>query len=67
MRGTSGTARRTQLKLYDGEGRPLVIELEHEESEGGARRVCAYAGVWLLNKAGLPLLYRRRVSGGSEP
>ena len=41
-----------------------VLELEHEESEGGARRLLAYAGVWLLNKAGLPLHYRRRVAGG---
>ena len=64
--GHSPWRTKDHLKLYDAHGRPLVIELEREEAEGGARQVRCHAGVWLVNKAGLPLAYRRRVGGAGK-
>ena len=58
--------RKDHIKLYDAAGRPLVIELEQEETEGGARKVLCYAGVWLVNKAGQPLSFRRRIGGAGH-
>ena len=64
--GRSPWRKKDHLKLYDAFGRPLVIELEREEAEGGARKVRCHAGVWLVNKAGLPLAFRRRVGGAGK-
>ena len=47
------------IKLQDTQKRLLYIHLKVQVQYGGALKVVVYASYWLINKTGLPLIFRQ--------
>ncbi|XP_064107510.1 intermembrane lipid transfer protein VPS13D-like isoform X2 [Macrobrachium nipponense] len=47
------------LKLQDSKKRILYVHLRVRPQYGGALKVIVYAGYWLINKTGLPLIFKQ--------
>ncbi|XP_042225636.1 vacuolar protein sorting-associated protein 13D-like isoform X3 [Homarus americanus] len=47
------------LKLQDLQKRILYVHLKVRPQYGGALKVVVYAGYWLINKTGLPLIFKQ--------
>ncbi|XP_050720689.1 intermembrane lipid transfer protein VPS13D-like isoform X3 [Eriocheir sinensis] len=55
----SSSAYLVTVKLQDTQKRLLYLHLKVRPMCGGALKVVAYAGYWLINKTGLPLIFRQ--------
>ena len=54
-----------RLKFLDNQSRNLYLSFKVEFKLGGAIHICVYSRYWLVNKTGLPLIFKEE-SGPSE-
>ena len=51
-----------RVRVADGNDRPLYLQVGVTPRFGGALRVTVYAPIWVVNKTGLPLVFRQEGS-----
>ena len=54
----SGDTFETQLKFADNQTRNLYLSIRVECKLGGAIQIVVYSPFWLINKSGLPLIFK---------
>lgn len=48
-----------RIKLTDGRARPVHLSVKVDLRHGGAVRITAFAPYWIVNKTGLPILFKQ--------
>jgi vacuolar protein sorting-associated protein 13D len=50
------------VRVVDANDRPIYLQVAVTPRLGGALRVTVYAPIWIVNKTGLPLVFRQEGS-----
>ena len=56
----------SRLKFVDSKSRSLYLSFKIESKLGGAIRITAYSPFWLVNKTGLPLIFKEEGSSSDS-